>query len=253
MAGSQPIPGVTPTAAADDAAGSQLADGVMDLQYALREETFDNHGVALTIRMPRAAEELIDENAFANDERLPYWADLWPSSRALARWLVRHQPEAGTRVIELGCGLGLPSLVLHQIGIDVVATDYEPQALAFTAANAVHNNLPPLKTALLDWRSAAEYQRESGGARFDLALIADAFYEPHNVRALVDALAELVRPGGECIIADPGRRYLPDALQELRINGWRVEPRAVLAQSQRNGNGPVTIDVQIIRAVRPIN
>jgi predicted nicotinamide N-methyase len=71
---------------------------------------------------PPDAEALIDEDAFARDEFLPYWAELWPSARVLAGY-VAELPLAGTRAVELGCGVGLPSLVVALAGADVVATD----------------------------------------------------------------------------------------------------------------------------------
>ena len=83
-------------------------------------------GLALSLLRPGTPEDLIDEEAFADDEFLPYWAELWPAAHALAAAL---PPVAGLRVVELGCGLGLPSLVAAARGADVTATDWAPEAV----------------------------------------------------------------------------------------------------------------------------
>src|SRR6185503_9525880 len=87
------------------------------------------------LRRPRSAEELIDERDYERDERLPYWAELWPSARPLAEALAA-MPLEGVSVLELGCGLGLPSIVAAGRGARVVATDWYADALQAVARNA---------------------------------------------------------------------------------------------------------------------
>ena len=134
-------------------------------------------GVALTLLRPDAPEDLIDEDAFADDEFLPYWAELWPAAHALAAAL---PPVAGLRVVELGCGLGLPSLVAAARGADVTATDWAPDAVELLRRNAAANGLD-LTAEVRDWRLPWP-------ARFDLVLAADVLYERRNVEPLLDAL-----------------------------------------------------------------
>ncbi|MCA1728736.1 MAG: 50S ribosomal protein L11 methyltransferase, partial [Actinobacteria bacterium] len=88
-----------------------------------------------------AADALIDEREFARDERLPYWADLWPSAVALAGSIIRYDSKtlAGRRVVELGCGVGLPSLAALARGARVTATDHYEAALDFARYNARAN------------------------------------------------------------------------------------------------------------------
>ncbi|HEV2131729.1 MAG TPA: hypothetical protein VGR27_11530, partial [Longimicrobiaceae bacterium] len=87
-------------------------------RFEVRVERFEHGAVALEILLPHAADELIDEEDFDRDERLPYWAELWPSARALARYLLEREVPAG-RVLELGAGVALPSLALHARGAEV--------------------------------------------------------------------------------------------------------------------------------------
>ena len=133
-----------------------------------------------TYRMahPAAADALIDEEDFARDERLPYWAELWPSAVALARRL-SGEDLAGKRVVELGCGIGLPSVTALARGARVTATDHYQAALDFARYNARTNlgNLEP-RTRLLDW-----YAPETDGLEeaFDFVFAADVLYESRNV------------------------------------------------------------------------
>src|SRR4051794_2998884 len=86
----------------------------------LVEELVGLGGRQLSILRPRDAEALIDERAFEQDEFLPYWAELWPAGVALAR-AVAERELAGQRVLELGCGLALPSLAAAACGARVLA------------------------------------------------------------------------------------------------------------------------------------
>src|SRR5215218_11367546 len=86
----------------------------------------------LLILAPRDPEALLSDEAFAVDEFVPYWAELWPSAVALAR-VVARRPLTGRRVLELGCGLGLPAIAAALGGGRVLATDWSPDAVVITA------------------------------------------------------------------------------------------------------------------------
>ena len=192
----------------------------LDQRLTLREVTFAHGPTAFRLTLPHAADELIDERAFAEDERLPYWADLWPSAKSLARYLLDYSPAAchesgAARAIELGCGAAaLASLALALRGWDVLATDYEQAALDLAAHNAEHNG-SRLRTLLLDWRNPP---RDFG--RLDLILAADVLYEQRNAVALADAVPALLTPRGRMILADPGRRYLSEFQARMHQRGW---------------------------------
>ena len=98
------------------------------------EETLRIGEVDLTIRRPAAPEALLDDEAFADDEFMPYWAELWPSGLALAHALPTGL--AGRRVVELGCGLGVPSLVAAARGAEVTAIDWAEDAIELLRENA---------------------------------------------------------------------------------------------------------------------
>jgi predicted nicotinamide N-methyase len=146
----------------------------------LREEIVRVGEIELSLLRPAAPDDLLDEEAFAHDEFLPYWAELWPAASALAAAL----PElAGLRVVELGCGLGLPALVAAARGADVTATDWAEDAVELLRENAARNGLV-LRAEVRDWR-------DPWPARFDVALAADVLYEQRNVEPLLERLREL--------------------------------------------------------------
>ncbi len=182
---------------------------------------------------PAVADALIDEEDFARDERLPYWAELWPSAVALASHISK-QDFAGRRVVELGCGVGLSSIVALAHGARVTATDHYAAALDFTRYNARANlGLEP-ETRLLDWH-APETERLG---LFDLVLAADVLYEPRNVPALAALIPTLLAPGGETLLADPRRKNASIFLQEMREKGFRFSTVECLVPS---GERKVTV------------
>ncbi len=161
----------------------------------------------LRLLRPSDPEALIDELAFADDEFLPYWAELWPASLALANALPGRLD--GASVVELGCGLGVPALVAAARGAHVTAIDWAPAAVELLQVNARRNGLE-LNAAARDWRSFA--------GSFDLVLASDVLYERRNVEPLL-ALLPTLAP--EVLLAEPGR---PAAVEFLRgaKEAWQV-------------------------------
>jgi predicted nicotinamide N-methyase len=185
--------------------------------------------VALT--RPRDAEALLCEEQFEHEEFLPYWAELWSSGVALAHDVARRSLRR-ERVLELGCGLGLPSIAAALAGGRVLATDWSPEAVRATAENAARNGAE-VETAVVAW-GAAEPLVERAPWRYVLA--SDVLYEPRNVDLMLDLLPRLVDRSGEVLIADPSRRPAERFL-ERATERWEVRtgesPRAARAQIHR--------------------
>jgi predicted nicotinamide N-methyase len=164
------------------------------------EEVVALDGRDLRVLRPRDSEALLDEGAFEHEEFLPYWAELWPSGVALAR-AVGGRTLGGRRVLELGCGLGLPSIAAALAGARVLATDWSADAVAAAAANAERNGAA-IATLVCSWADPAPL---AARGPFDLVLAADVLYEKRDVEPLLALLAELLHPRAEAWIADPGR------------------------------------------------
>src|SRR5829696_3327620 len=126
---------------------------------------------------PRSWEQLRHEEGGAG-RPVPYWARPWPSGVGLAGALHDDPPKAGTRVLELGCGLALPSVVAARAGADVLATDGATDAVVF-AAHVMAINEVQGEVAHVDWSEHGEQLVERGP--WDLVLAADVLYTRANV------------------------------------------------------------------------
>lgn len=148
---------------------------------------------------PANADDLISEADYVKDERLPYWADIWPSSRALAA-RIGELRGGGRQLLELGCGMGLVASSAARAGFDVTATDYYEDALLFTQVNVFANTGVLPETRYVDWRAfPADLEW------FDLVIASDVLYEKEYAPLLATAFAQTLSRRGLGIVADPGR------------------------------------------------
>jgi predicted nicotinamide N-methyase len=161
---------------------------------------------------PADWEELRHEEGGAG-RPVPYWATPWPSGAVLAGALAADPPAPGTRVIELGCGLAVPSIVAARAGARVLATDGHSDAVAF-AAHAMALNEVDGEVAVADWAQDGDALAARGP--WDLVLAADVLYLKANVEAALALLPRLVAPDGEVVLADPRRAGTRDLLAAAR-------------------------------------
>jgi predicted nicotinamide N-methyase len=181
----------------------------------LVSQSVDLPGGELRILQPEEAAELPDAGAVEWAPVAPYWAVLWRSGVALARELEGGgAPLRGRRVVELGCGLAVPSIAAARAGASVLATDMCPEALALLKRNARENGVR-IETSLFDWRAPSKL------APFDLVLAADVLYERASVASLLSLLPRLAP---EAWLADPGRPAA-GAFLEQASRRWAVETR----------------------------
>lgn len=168
------------------------------------------------LRKPQNADHLISEADYVVDERLPYWADLWPSARVLAGALL-DEPGSGRRLLELGCGLGLDTVAAMAAGFDVTSTDYYEQAIHMARANAARNIGREPVVRMVNWR---HWPDDLG--QFDVVIAADVLYEKEYATLVAQCLARALAPSGEAIIADPGRLALPAFRAALPVHGLHL-------------------------------
>ena len=180
----------------------------------LVEDQIELAGRTLSLLRPPSADALIDEDAFDEDEFLPYWAELWPSGLALAR-AVGALALDRVRVLELGAGLGLPSLAAAARGADVLATDWAEDAVELLLRNAERNGIG-LRAEVVRWDRPEPLLR---GAPWPLVLGADLLYERRNADALLELLPQL---GADVLLADPGRPFARGFLERAAAR-WEIE------------------------------
>lgn len=188
----------------------------LEREFDTIEEVFTIAGREFLLVRPRNADDLITEADYVKDERLPYWADIWPSSMMLAERLLEEKGE-GRSLIELGCGSGLCACAAALSGFDVLATDYYDDALLFTELNTRINVGRAAKTMHVDWSAIPP----DAGA-FDVVLAADVMYEPRYPPMVAAAIDQLVSPGGMALVADPGRIAFPDFITECSARGLAI-------------------------------
>jgi predicted nicotinamide N-methyase len=192
-------------------------------------------GRSWTIRRPASCDDLICEEDFDRDDRLPYWAELWPSARVMADHIGRRQG-AGQRLLELGCGVGLVALAAARAGFDVLATDYYSEALEFTLLNSAMNGVSGLATRLIDWRRMPD---DLG--RFDWIVASDVLYERPNADLVAAAIDRTLAAAGTALVTDPGRRpaeYFPAACEARGLD-------ARLAGTVAGGDGETPVSVRM--------
>jgi 2-polyprenyl-3-methyl-5-hydroxy-6-metoxy-1,4-benzoquinol methylase len=199
------------------------------------ERQIDVNGHPLSIWRPPDMEALIDLAAFEADERIPYWADVWESAIVLAEELAAADGR-GLSLLELGCGLGLPSLAAARAGFTVTATDYESAALEGVRYNATRNGLETVTTRELDWRKLPD---DLG--RFDRVVAADVLYESHHPAALADVIARALKPDGVALVADPCREKAAGFEPAARVAGLGVVKQR--ARRPRGATGGPAVEI----------
>jgi predicted nicotinamide N-methyase len=187
---------------------------VRRFRTSVEEATLDAR--TYSILKPANSDDLIREEDFVKDERLPYWADVWPSSIILASKLLELDG-AGKTALELGCGVGLSTLAATSAGFDVLSTDYYEDALDVTRANVFRNLGTIARTRLVDWRHLPE---DLG--KFDLVFASDVLYEKEYAELLPVLFLRLLAPAGIALIADPGRIAAPVFLEACVASGLAI-------------------------------
>lgn len=155
-------------------------------------------------------------------DKIPYFTRLWESARVLAEFVLEQQQRfVGRRVLELGCGLGLPALCAGKCGAQVTAADFHPDNQAFFLRNAVLNGLTEIKYWQLDWRKPTPV------GQFEIILGSDLIYEKEMVEPLVSCVCRYLAPGGQFLLADPGRSALQKTVTLFEEAGfsWELKPR----------------------------
>ena len=188
------------------------------------------------------------------EEMCPYFGTLWAAGKVLTQDIY-DQLQSGEfqryhkktdRLLEIGCGLALPSLLLSKHGWEVAATDLHPDVPLFLEANRKHNAAAGPHFVQLDWRGASPRDE---AAKWDLILASDVLYDKTQPETLSEFLAGHLSSTGRAIVADPGRTYVEGFFELLRNRGFDVTVGGmfgvIIAEIRRKGtvqreNDPTT-------------
>lgn len=157
------------------------------------------------------------KDPFAED-LCPYFGVLWPAAEALSIHLSEH-PELlkNQSVLELGCGLGYPSLVASHLGAKVLATDFHPDVEEYFKRNCEHS-VVDCDYRRLNWR---DDKQDIG--KFDLVMGSDVLYESKHPSEVARGLIRFLKPNGKILLSDPGRSYLQQFVTAMNNEGFKEE------------------------------
>ncbi len=189
----------------------------------------------LSILHPASAEDLIDESEFDRDERLPYWAELWPSARILGEHVLGMAGDDRT-LLELGCGSGVVTTCASLAGFDVTASDYYDDALRFARVNTWRNGARAPRVALLDWRNLPPRAK-----RYDVIAASDVLYERPYGLLVARVVAAMLARDGVAYIADPGRVARDEFLSALKPLGLALRDRRQVRYSEGSIRQTITL------------
>lgn len=217
-----------------DFVSNHLADHpITQIQYATETRAWKIADEILNLTTLQNVEKSIDQViAWLEDHGLeaneienlaPYFGVVWPSALALAAYL--SQPEIkpllrGKSSVELGCGLGIPSLIFSKAGGDCTLVDNHPSVPVFLRTNVAQNEpvkltFKPPEAAL---RDAAISKRT-----YDWVIASDVLYDKSLIGTFIQMISSLAGPNAQCVIADPGRAYIQEFVSSMNRAGWTDE------------------------------
>jgi predicted nicotinamide N-methyase len=142
----------------------------------------------------------------------PLWAKIWPASWVLAGYLAEMPVASAKKIIEIGAGTGLVSIVAASFGHDITLTESNPDALQFARANALVNGCPQLPIRQLDWN------RPQLKGRVDYIVASEVTYKKDDLPPLLSLFKHCLSPDGEVLLAGEMRRVSKDFYQQLETD-----------------------------------
>lgn len=197
-----------------------------DLDEICREKVILNAATFLVDR-PGDMEDLLDlpsvQSAFNDDSYMPYWADIWPAARMLARAILESDWPADLVALEIGCGLGLAGLAALSKGMRVIFSDYDLTAVAFAERNARINKFKNFTSRPFDWREPP------ADLCVPLIIGSDLTYEERNHDALLNLFELVLMPKGTILLTDQDRPATPAFIERMVQRGWKFTRRSMKA------------------------
>lgn len=206
---------------------------MLEIQYDLKTQVETLGSVHLQIDCLKDLNQTIDQvfeilesngNSRLLEELCPYFGVVWPAARGLAEYLaeIPQYDLAGKAVLELGCGLALPSMIAAKKNANVLATDFHPEVEKLLLKNIQNNLISNISYQRINWESEDPLQA-LGLETQDWIIGSDLLYEQRFATSLANAIDRLLKPNGRAVIADPGRPYLQGFSDTMKTLGFSVE------------------------------
>jgi predicted nicotinamide N-methyase len=197
--------------------------------YRVRYQTLEFGDVDVHLRTLRDRQEFSDDQQVAEDLGIssaawPLFGVVWESGEVLARLMFVHKI-AGLRILEVGCGIGLASLVLSQRLANITATDHHPDAASFLAENVELNKLNVIPFVRAGW-----HEEQTLLGKFDLIIGSDLLYERSHVNLLSSFIDRHASATCEVILVDPGRGHQAPFTRRMQSLGYEQSARMAALQ-----------------------
>lgn len=174
------------------------------INYLLKHDTVTVNQVDYLIQSLKDRQQFNDDDKAAeklgiSSATWPLFGVLWPASKILASTACLMDLQ-GKRILEIGCGIALTSIVLHRMGLDITASDYHPLTKEFLDKNVTKNALPPIQYQTGNWDTENPLL-----GQFDLILGSDVLYEPAHAETVSRFIDKHSAADTQVLIVDPGR------------------------------------------------
>jgi len=191
----------------------------MSSSYTTRLDTVSVAGISYRIRSLSNLQQFDDPQQLAeqcgiSSATWPLFGVLWPSGLMLAE-IMSTREIRGLDILELGCGIGLASMIANRRGGRTTASDYHPLAEEFMAANTKLNDMQVTRFKQCDWSKPI-----TGMGQFDLIIGSDLLYEPDHPQLLSRFIDVHAKHGANVIIVDPGRRQMSKFRKKMALLGY---------------------------------
>ncbi|MDD3618516.1 MAG: methyltransferase domain-containing protein [Desulfobulbaceae bacterium] len=191
-------------------------------QYKTAFEPLQLGSIRLNLATITDLEPLLEgKDPLSNPSEFPFWVRLWEAAVVLADYLAGQQFDAGTRLLELGAGMGAPGLAAAAAGCDVTLTDYEERILDFERVSAAASKLENVRFAILDWKNPPEMDR------YDIIVGAEILFREEFFEPLLKVIRSALKPDGVVYLAHDIRR------QSLKPFLQMAEAEYTVAASRR--------------------
>ncbi|MEW6764497.1 MAG: histidine kinase [Pseudomonadota bacterium] len=198
------------------------------LPLRIRYQTIEFGDTDIHVRTLRDNQQFSDHDGIAESLGIssatwPLFGIVWDSGKVLAHLMHEHEVE-GLRILEVGCGIGLASLVLNQRLADITATDYHPEVGAFLLENTRLNHGRDIPFVRTGWGDTI-----SSLGLFDLIIGSDLLYEQEHASLLAGFIDQHAKPHCEVMLIDPGRGHHARFSKQMVSRGYAHSQRKPLA------------------------
>lgn len=196
----------------------------------IKRTSFVLPGKEIALDVVDDVEALITD--LSDEDLVPCWAELWPSARALSRYVWEKLDLGGQSLMELGSGLGLPGVICGVKGASVTFSDYNQEAVNLSVHNADINGVKAAG-CLGDWR---HFTMET---QFDWIIGSDVFYDPKLNPYVLKIFLNNLKPGGQLLLShqrrQPTYEFIEQVkfrlkMQEIRVDSVDVDEESVFGK-----------------------